>query len=261
MNTEQEDFDAEDDESPSSQEREPVKALTETPEQSASKAGGTDDPAPIEYAQITKAELDSLRASAARIDEIRATQDKSFGKFGETIREIKARLDAGKPVLKMSDEQIAALREFMPEFGDMADQLRVLKPPEPADGAGEEARAKLFEEFEAKRQAFEHKTSERLLRARHKDWQTLGTSKEFADFVQSKGSDYVAKMASASQAWDDEVIGDALDDFKAATAKAAAANTSDAATRRSRMSAAITPRASGQQRISGYDERSDFNSA
>lgn len=228
-------------------------APTETPGPADDDTSGEQEtsttPAP-EYVQLTKQEVEELKARAALVQEIKATQDKSFGTLGNTIRSIRQDLEAMRQGKKVDIEQadIDALREDFPPLAAALEKVRDLQ----VIGAGsldQDAIGKLVDErAAAKVTTLQQSLEARFLKRVHPDWEQYGESADFKDWVQAQPAEYQQQLAAASDAWDSDFIGDAMTKAKEAAkqrAAASAASTASADTRRSRMSAAVTPRGSG----------------
>lgn len=225
---------------------------TETPrtdDKTGEEAKPAEQTAP-EFVQLTKQEVEELKARAALIDEIKATQDKSFGTLGGTIRSIRQDLDAMRQGKKVEIDQadIDALKEDFPGLSKALEKVRDLQVIAPA--VDQDAIGKLVDERAgAKVTALLQDLESRALRRVHPDWKEYGESKEFAAWVGAQPAEYQQKLAAASDAWDSDFIGSAMTASKEAAKARANADTQaaqqDASARRSRMSAAVSPRGSG----------------
>jgi len=207
-------------------------------------------PAAPEYVQLTRQEVEELKARAALIDEIKATQEKSFGtafgKLGGLERDLKA-LKEGKRV-EIDQADIDALREDFPPLAAALEKVRDLQIVSGA-GIDQDAIGKLVEERAGQKVSeFKQQLESRFLRRVHPDWETYATAPEFTAWVQTQPADFQQQLAKASDEWDSDFIADAMTKAKAAAKAQADANRQvdgDASARRSRMSAAVTPRGSG----------------
>jgi hypothetical protein len=233
---------------------------TETP-RTDDKTGEEANPAeqtapPPEFVQLTKQEVEELKARAALIDEIKATQDKSFGTLGGTIRSIRQDLDAMRQGKKVEIDQadIDALKEDFPGLSKALEKVRDLQVIAPT--VDQEAIGKMVDERAgAKVTALLQDLESRALRRVHPDWKEYGESKEFAAWVGAQPAEFQQKLAAASDAWDSDFIGSAMTSSKTAAKAKASADAKaaevasnaqdDASARRSRMSAAVSPRGSG----------------
>lgn len=238
-----------------------LEAPTATPGQTDKPAENAETPA-IEYAQLTKAEYEELKGRAALVEELKATQEKSFGtafgKIGGIERTIQ-QLQAG-PQIEISQEDIDALREDFPPLAAALEKVRNMRG---LPGAGMDA-AKLDELVQQRiapaldsinarvAQAVEM----RLLAKQHPDFREVDQSDDFKAWVQQQPKSFVDQLVKASTEYDSDFVGSAMTKFK--QSRKAAANQSDpASARRSRMSAAVTPRGSGTPAAS--DPLDEFN--
>lgn len=212
------------------------------PETDAEKA----EPQP-EFVQLTRQEVEELKARAALVQEIKATQDKSFGTLGGTIRSIRQDLDALRQGKKVEIDQadIDALREDFPPLAAALEKVRDLQIVTAA-GLDSDAIGKMVEErAAAKVSEYRQGLESRLLRRVHPDWEQYQESPEFTSWVGSQPAEYQQQLAKASDDWNSDFIADAMTAAKKAAQAAARTQEDDASTRRSRMSAAVTPRGSG----------------
>lgn len=217
------------------------------------------DAAPaIEYAQLTKAEVEELRSRAAQVDDLRATQDKSFGTFGRTIKGLQdtiAQFQAGAQV-EISQEDIDSLREDFPPLAAALEKVRNMRaiPGGSADSAQ-------IEELVQQRMAqaissVEQKVELRLLAREHPDYKAIDADPAFAQWVAEQPKQFRQSLVQASEAFDSEVVGAAMSAFKAARKQVPSATS----TRTSRQAAAVTPRGNGATTTTGGDDpASEFN--
>lgn len=248
--------------------------LSETPTATASQPTATPaadkvvDPAPAvveapKYAQITEDELNDLRTRAARIDEIKATQDKSFGTaFGKIggIERVLADLKAGGALGELSVDDFTELKEQFPELAEMQvaglnRALAKMKAPvsDPAqfDAKVQELLAPVIARAEAAEQLAQA-SERRLLTKAHPDWQAVVALPKFGEWAATQPEETRQMLASG---WDADAIGQALTAFKKATAPAVAPQL---AARKGVMAAAVTPRGTGGH-APGNSEDDDFN--
>lgn len=212
-------------------------------------ANAADTPPAPEYVQLTKAELEELRSRAALIEEVRATQEKSFGtafgKLGDVERRLKA-LSEGAPVAEISQEDIDTLRND--GFEPLANALEKIRGVKAVAVGGSVDESKLEELVQQRMTPALQRMELRLLASQHPDWKQIDADPAFPAWVKSKGDEFAQKLATASNAYDSEAIGQAMTEFKAHRAAQAAATKrqEDAANaRRSRFNAAVTPRGTG----------------
>ena len=226
----------------------------------------TETPAPVveeqpaevkpEYAKITKEEWESLKNSADLINQLRTTQDKGFGTFGETIRGIKSQLQgmtAGKK-FDMSTEKIEEYREAgFPELADAFEFISGMHsaPAMPAPEAPDIA------------QQIEQTVEKRLLARDHRDWQQIDNDPRFHAFIGLLPDDRRQALAKASNEYDSSVISQEMTAFKQSLQKPTqgAAQVDQSASRRRIMQASMTPRGSGSANQSaGSTEQAGFDS-
>jgi hypothetical protein len=194
-------------------------------------------PAAPEYAQLTKAQLDDLLA-------IKTMQEKqfgtAFGKIGGIERTLQ-QLNSGAQV-DISQEDIDALKDDFPPLAAALEKVRNLRAL-PGGGLDQEQLASLVAE---KVSAVEQKFELRLLSKDHPDWKQIDADPAFAQWVAAQPDEFKQNLTQASQSYDSSVVSDAMSKFKQSR-KAAPANPAadPASARRSRMSAAVTPRGTG----------------
>ena len=250
-------------------------APTETPGQGAEGQGQggessntaanggttTDSGAAPEYVQLTKQELEELRSRAALIEEVRATQEKSFGtafgKLGDVERRLKA-LSEGTPVAEISQEEIDTLRAD--GFEPLANALEKIRGIRSIAVGGAVDESKVEELVQQRIAPAIQRMELRLLSKEHPDWKEIDADPAFPAWVRSKGDEFVQKLAAASNAYDSETISQAMTEFKAhRTAQAATRQRQEANAnaRRSRFDAAVTPRGTGTAPPANPDDEFD----
>lgn len=237
-------------------------APTETPEQRTQEVETpAEKPQPVEYAQLTKAELEELKARAALVTEMRATQDKSFGTAFGKIGGIERRLQeiATAPGVEVEQADIDALKDDFPAMATALEKVRSLR----SLGGGidhakidEMVQERLAPALDSIGTTVERAVETRLLSREHPDWQTVTKSEGFLNWA---GKQPVEFQQTLADSWDSTVIGKAISDFKKsikpAPTPAPAADTDSA--RKSRMSAAVTPRGSGNAAAAASED--DFD--
>lgn len=209
----------------------------------------------IEYAQLTKAEYEDLKA-------FRASQEKSFGTaFGKIggIERTLQQIQAGAQV-EISQEDIDALREDFPPLAAVLEKVRNMRalPGGSADSAqiDEMVQQRIAPALSAVEQKFEL----RLLARDHPDYKAVDANPAFAQWVATQSDEFRQSLAKASQEYDSAVVSAAMSSFKSASK--AAPPVQNNPTRNSRMTAAVTPRGSGAARAPvGNDERAGFDDA
>ena len=209
----------------------------------------------IEYAQLTKAQYDELIG-------LKATQEKSFGTaFGKLggIERTLQQLQSG-PQVEISQEDIDALRDDFPPLAAALEKVRNMRSI-PGGGMDptkldELVQQRIAPALDTINDRVTQAVEARLLAKQHPDWQTVDKSPEFAAWVQGQPRAYVDQLVAASTSYDSDFIGSAMTKFKQSR-KATPQGDDPAAARRSRMSAAVTPRGSGSP--AGSDPNDDFN--
>ena len=196
------------------------------------------EPAAPEYVQLTKAERDELMGLR---DQAQRQFGTAFGKIGGIERTLQ-QLNSGAQV-EINQEDIDALKDDFPPLAAALEKVRNLRAL-PGGGVDQEQIANLVAE---KVSAVEQKFELRLLSKDHPDWKQIDADPAFAQWVASQPDEFKQTLAQASQSYDSEVVSDAMSKFKQSR-KAAPAPTpaaDPASARRSRMSAAVTPRGVG----------------
>lgn len=198
-----------------------------------------------EYVQLTRQEVEELKARAALIDQIKATQDKGFGTVGGTIREIRQQIDAIKAGKRIEIDQTEIDELRKDGFETHAKALEKLRELQVVNtGVQPEAIEKVVEErLSGYRQTLES----RFLKRVHPDWESYQEHPDFAAWVKAQPAEYQTQLAKASEAWDSDFIADAMTKAKeAAKKKAAATSTRRPQPDRSTvLEAAIQPRGTG----------------
>ena len=223
------------------------------------------------YAQITEDELNDLKARAAKIDEIKATQEKSFGTaFGKIggIERVLQQLQAMPTLGELSQDDFVELKEQFPELAEMQVKglnraLAKLKATAPAAGIDPLRVEELVQERigTAMQKAEVDKRAEQVtaLDADHPDWRELVAKPEFEVWKATQPTRF---QKTFSKTWDADFLSDAFADFKASLNKpkpaAAPAPVVPQSTRKDRLAAAVNPRGTGGH-APGPSEDDDFN--
>lgn len=191
------------------------------------------EPAP-EYVQLTKAERDELFALREQATKQFGT---AFGKIGGIERRLQE-LNTGAQV-EISQEDIDALKDDFPPLAAALEKVRSLRTlpggmdPDKLESLVAERVSKLEQRFEL-----------RLLTQAHPDWQQIDQSPDFKAWVQAQPDEFKQRLVEASNSYDSATVSDAMTRFKQSRRTAAPA-ADPASARRSRMSAAVTPRGVG----------------
>lgn len=235
---------------------------TETPaagDDAQPEAAKEEAPA-IEYAQLTKQEYEDLKARAALVEEIKATQEKSFGTaFGKIggIERTLQQLQAGKKV-EINQEDIDALRDDFPPLAAALEKVRDLSVIAP--GLDEDAINKMVESRLTPRI---QKIEMRMLAREHPDYAQIDSDPAFAAWIATQPDEFKQALATASAEYDSATVSDAMTKFKAhrKALQEAKPKQPDPDARKGRMSAAVTPRGTGQPQAASTDPFLDgFNS-
>lgn len=212
---------------------------TETPaaQQDAKTQGENSTPAQAEpapeYVQLTKAERDELIATRQQWEKQFGT---AFWKIGGIERTLQ-QLNSGAQV-EISQEDIDALKDDFPPLAAALEKVRNLRAL-PGGGVDQEQIASLVAE---KVSAVEQKFELRLLSKDHPDWKQIDADPAFAQWVAAQPDEFKQTLAHASQSYDSAVVSNAMTMFKQSRRTAPAPAADPASARRSRMSAAVTPR-------------------
>ena len=239
-----------------------IQAATSTETPRIEQENQADEAPEIEYAKLTKAEYEDLRSRAAQVDELRATQDKSFGTFGRTIKGIQDTIQgfqSGAQV-EISQEDIDALRDDFPPLAAALEKVRNMRALPGASVDSAQIDEMVQQRIAPALTSMEQKFELRLLAKEHPDFKAVDADPAFAQWVATQPDEFRQSLATASQSYDSEVVGAAMSKFKAARKTAPPVQNNP--TRNSRMTAAVTPRGSGAARAPvGNDERAGFDDA
>lgn len=192
------------------------------------------EPAP-EYVQLTKAERDELLGLR---DQAQKQFGTAFGKIGGIERVLKE-LNTGSQV-EISQEDIDALKDDFPPLAAALEKVRNLRALPGASVDPEQIEALVEQRVAPRLQRMEL----RMLAKDHPDWQQVDQDPAFKVWVALQPDEFKQALVQASQSYDSEVVSDAMTKFKQSRRTAAPAP-DPASARRSRMSAAVTPRGVG----------------
>lgn len=191
------------------------------------------EPPPVEYAQITKAELEELKAKAGRVDG-------AYGRIGSVEHTLKQLQAAdGQPVVFTKEDFPELAREY-PELAeahvkDMNKAMAKFKVPK--GGSTEEFEGKVQTAVAGVAQQFEAK----LLKVYHPDWQQVAQDPEFNAWKATLPEDERTTLEST---FDAEFIADRITAFK--KTKAAKPPVPTPSTRKQQLAAAAaSPRGTG----------------
>lgn len=235
-----------------------IQAATSTETPRIEQENQADEAPEIEYAKLTKAEYEDLRSRAAQVDELRATQDKSFGTFGRTIKGIQDTIQgfqSGAQV-EISQEDIDALRDDFPPLAAALEKVRNMRALPGASVDSAQIDEMVQQRIAPALTSMEQKFERRLLAKDHPDWKQIDSDPAFSAWVQAQPDEFKQTLVKASEAYDSSVISDVMSAFKASIKQAPPAPS----TRTSRQAAAVTPRGNGAATTGGSDDpASEFN--
>jgi hypothetical protein len=215
--------------------------LTETPgadkpkEEEIAVAATQEQATEQEYVQVSKADYDRIIASAALIDDVKATQDKAFGKIGGVERamsELQAKLiagaTAGEPIQATAEDFAELSAEYGPEIAELqiTGLNRILSKFRVPAGTpiDQEQISKLVQEQLAAAnsnltdsivQQVEQRTEMKILGRQHPDWEAVGNTPEFVNWVGSLPEAEKAAVIKANSEYDSVVLGATFDKYKA----------------------------------------------
>lgn len=177
---------------------------------------------PVVAAGLTDEQLTALLARLPKVDEIETTYGKRFeqvyGKFGEmqrTINELKGK-SGGEPV-RLTPEGLKRMHAEFPEMAqmlaeDLSEVIRVQGgtsfDPSMVEPLLQERENKIRAEVQ---QQADQKMEQKLLTLRHRDWQNVVASDEFAVWQQTLPAE---DQNALNNTWDSLYLGDKLDEFK-----------------------------------------------
>jgi hypothetical protein len=257
---------------------------TETPETTETQVAqdapeqvtpAPETPAAPEYVQITKEELQGLKAGAAAVEELRATlasqNDKTFGKIGgleRLVKELQSTTPAGEAV-ELSEEDMA---EFAQEYPELANMQRAvlnkalgkirLRGTGTAEGIAPEKLDELVTQrlqpaLQEVNTQVERLVESRLLAKDHPDWREVvdaGNPESKNAYRTWLATQPAAYQSQVNTSTDSGVIGESITKFKASVKTQAAINQ-----RQSRIDAAVTPRGVGGNSASTPSDDDEFN--
>lgn len=232
---------------------------TETPSQDApiepAQVAETIVEAPPETVQLTRAEYDRLMTAAASINELTARTSKgidtAFGKIGS----LEQRLSdiASSSAVDVTDEDFI---ELITEYPDLVPHaitgLKRIVGKMRGSGNAELSADKVKELILEQMPKLTDEVNETInrnqvikaLARKHKDWQQIDADPAFAQFLTTLPTDAQAKYQEANINYDEDVLIDVMDRFKAdKVAKTTAAQAPVKVTpARTRIEAAIQPK-------------------
>ena len=140
--------------------------------------------------------------------------------------------------VEISQEDIDALKDDFPPLAAALEKVRNLRAL-PGAGVDPSQIEALVEQRVAPRL---QRMELRMLAKDHPDWQQVDQDPAFKAWVAAQPDEFKQTLVQASQSYDSEVVSDAMTKFKQSRRTAPAPAADPASARRSRMSAAVTPR-------------------
>lgn len=217
-------------------------------------------PAP-KMAQITEEQYQQLLERAASIDQIKAAQEKglttAFGKIGG-IERVLNQIQSASGAVEVSDDDFDEMRKEFPELAALHVQglKKVLSKMRPASNALDPTQIdslvqqRISPVLDSVSERVERLVGEKLLTKTHKDWKEVTANDEFKAWFFSQPAEYQSVVGNS---FDPDVVGEAIDTFKASKQKAIAAST-----RQKRIESAVTPRGTGGHQPARSDD-DDFH--
>jgi hypothetical protein len=230
-------------------------------DQSQQEPAGKLKPAPVEYAQITKQDYESLLAKAAKVDELASTHAQAVnslnGKYGsmkQVIDRLQASAEPGQKIQATIEDFKELVDEGYPDLAEMqmAGINRVLSKLN-LRGTGDKPTAPAFDEAKAKeifgaefktgseelREQLRYELAKDALTDEHEDWETVIKTPEFAKWNKDNSIDAKKdrKGIPFADSQDPRFVAKVISDFKAAQKQTA--------TRQSRLADAVTPKGAG----------------
>lgn len=218
------------------------------------------EPPPPKLAQITEDEYQDLVAKAARVDELQSKIDKSFGSFGQKIKAITEQLQTGGARVEVTDDIVAELTEEFPEMGGLvrkafekfAEKIPTAAAAPAIDLSQVEQRAIARAKLEIAREALDETHAGWADVVGLPDEKGVIPDTDFRKWLATQPEDYQQRV---SRSFQPATIAKALDAFNESKKKADA----QAAARRARVSAGVTPRGDGAPLASSKTEDDEFN--
>jgi len=204
---------------------------------------------PVEYVQLSRQEVDELKAYGQQMNDLRAENkrlfDTAFGKIGglqQGVQQMLERKQAETPqgqAIEITDEDIAELKDF-PELANGV-RSAINKAAAKMRGTGQNFDPSIIDQrlnpaLDTFQEAQNKQIEVRLLTRQHRDWRNVTASPEWQEWLGKKPEEFVRQL---SDTWDADFIGDAIDEFK--SAQKPKANTK----RQSVLEAAVAPKSSG----------------
>lgn len=231
-------------------------------DQSAQDAGGQQKPAPVEYAQITKQDYESLLAKAAKVDELESTHTQAVnslnGKYGsmkQMIDRLQASTEPGQKVMATIEDFKELVDEGYPDLAEMqmAGFNRVLAKLNVRGTGDQPSAAPAFDEAKAKeifgaefkagsealREQIRYEMAKDALTDEHDDWEKVINTPEFTKWRTDNAIDTKKdrKGIVFAESQDPRFVSKVISEFKAAQKQTAA--------RQSRLADAVAPKGAG----------------
>jgi hypothetical protein len=184
----------------------------------------------IVFAGLTEEQLKTALAKAGEVDELKSQVRQLFGRFGEVNSKLQSQNT--QPV-KVTAAQLKRLQANFPEFADdLAEDLSGLVLGGTSQSAFDPTELK--GEFETRLKEIQKASEIKLLRMKHRDWEIVRDSSEFALWEQTLPDTERQELMSSKDAI---YVSEQLDTFKAWRDKAQVATVK----KRNRLENAVTP--------------------
>ena len=225
-------------------------------------ASAASTPAPVEYAQLTKQDYESLLAKAAKVDELDAKHAQAVnslnGKYGsmkQMIDRLQASAEPGQKVQATIEDFKELVDEGYPDLAEMqmAGLNRILSKLNLRGASDQPAAAPAFDEAKAKeifgaefktgsealREQLRYELAKDALTDEHEDWETVIKTPEFAKWNKDNAIDAKKdrKGVPFADSQDPRFVAKVISDFKATQKQTA--------TRQSRLADAVAPKGAG----------------
>ena len=217
---------------------EEVKVEEPAAEDVAPEPVAEEPPAPeVVFAGLTEDQLKAALAKASEVDDLKGQVRQLFGRLGEYNAKLQqVSQTAGQPT-KITGDQLKRLHENWGELAnDLAEDLSGLtlgSNAAPFDPT--ELRSELEQKFSDELDKIKKDSELKMLKMRHKDWETIRSSDDFALWEQTLPPD---ERQTLAESWDAMYVADQFDRFKDWRSNAQSAKQQ----KQQRLEAAITPK-------------------
>lgn len=212
-----------------------------------------EEPTPeIVFGGMTEEQLKAALAKAGEVDELKGQVRQLFGRFGEVNSKLQQQASHGQPT-KVTSDQLKRLKASFPEFADdLAEDLSglVLGSSSQSTFDPTELQASFKADLEKLTQANELK----LLKMKHRDWETVRDSDDFKLWEQTLPTE---ERTELNDSWDAMYVADKFDEFKAWREKSQTTKQH----KQSRLEAAVTPKGTPAPKPSSINDDAAFDAA